>query len=148
MSAPIPTIRWKHLSICAKQSELVFTYILGSKELYAPEPRYPEKLYGRGLTGTVVKCENEWVKIHLDIDRDSSNTKTEGDLYAFPWQPDTGNLMYCMPEKDTIVTLYIGGSNEGEAIAVHSLRKGTEKDTDKPEGKTYFILKNEKGITF
>ena len=171
----------KSLSICAKraemeQSELVFTYILGSRELYAPEPRYPEKLHGRSLAGTVVKCENETVKIQLDIDRDSGNTKTEGDLYAFPWQPDTGNLMYCMPEKDTMVTLYIGGSNEGEAIAVHSLRKGTEKDTDKPEnrylttkdqkrmflkpkelgysledkeeGKTHFILKDEKGITF
>ena len=175
------TYRGKNLYICAKRarmdrSELVFTYVLGSRELYAPEPRHHEKLHGRSLNGTVVKCENETVKIQLDIDRNSENTKAEEELYAFPWQPDTGNLMYCMPEKDTIVTLYIGSINEGEAIAIHSLRNGKEKNIGKPEnrylttkdkkrmflkakemgysledkveGKTHFILKDENGITF
>ena len=54
--------------ICAKRAEMegaqiVFTYVLGSKELYAPEPKYNLNLHGRCLKGKVVKCENETVKM-------------------------------------------------------------------------------------
>ncbi|MBD5135755.1 MAG: hypothetical protein HDT39_07320 [Lachnospiraceae bacterium] len=43
---------------------------------------------------------------------ESGSTKPESELYRFNWQPETGNLMYCMPEKDTVVSLYVGGVDD------------------------------------
>ena len=175
------SFRRKNMVICAKRAEMegaqiVFTYVLGSKELYAPEPKYNLNLHGRCLEGKVVKCENETVKMQLDIDVESVSTKPESELYRFNWQPETGNLMYCMPEKDTVVSLYVGGVDEGEAIVINSLRKDKGRDIDDPEkryltsldkkrmfikkkeigfsmedkdeGKTYFSLNDDKGGIF
>ncbi|MDE5781639.1 MAG: hypothetical protein K2I03_09230 [Lachnospiraceae bacterium] len=157
-------------------AQIVFTYVLGSKELYAPEPQYNLNLHGRCLEGKVVKCENEMVKMQLYIDVESGSTKPESELYRFNWQLETGNLMYCMPEKDTVVSLYVGGVDEGEAIVINSLRKDKGRDIDDPEkryltsldkkrmfikkkeigfsmedkdeGKTYFSLNDDKGGIF
>ncbi|MBD5135752.1 MAG: TNT domain-containing protein [Lachnospiraceae bacterium] len=175
------SFRRKNMVICAKRAEMegaqiVFTYVLGSKELYAPEPKYNMNLHGRCLEGKVVKCENETVKMQLDIDVKSESEKPESELYRFNWQPETGNLMYCMPEKDTVVSLYVGGVDEGEAIVINSLRKDKGRDIDDPEkryltsldkkrmfikkkeigfsmedkdeGKTYFSLNDDKGGIF
>ncbi|MBD5135767.1 MAG: hypothetical protein HDT39_07380 [Lachnospiraceae bacterium] len=154
------TYNGKSMVICAKRAEtegsqIVFTYVLGSEELYSPEKTYNHMLHGRCLEGKVVKCENERVKMQLDIDTESGNTKPEGELYWFNWQPETGNLMYCMPEKDTVVSLYVGGTDEGEAIVINSLRKDKGKDIDDPERryltsidkKRMLIKKKEKGFS-
>lgn len=75
-------------------------------------------LPGVSLSGTVLERKQEFVKLHLDIDREQDQEKA----YLFPWKPETGNIMYCMPETGTRVYLYIGGPEEGEALAVSSIR--------------------------
>ncbi len=127
--------------------ELVFKYVIGQSNLYALEPVYNKSLLGRCLEGKVEKCENETVKLHLDIDKEAKKTKSESELYKFPWQPETGNLMYCMPEKDTVVSLYIGSIDEGDAIVINNLRKDKGKEIDKPDNR-YFTTADGKRLFY
>ena len=117
------------------KGEIVFVYVVADEMKYAPNPIYNEKLHGASLKGKVVKCENENVKLQLFIDEEADKTKREGEMYWFPWQPEIGNLMYCMPEKDTIVSLYIGSKNEGEAIVINSIRDSKSKEITEPNNK-------------
>ncbi|MBQ3545171.1 MAG: hypothetical protein IJA34_09320 [Lachnospiraceae bacterium] len=60
-----------------------------------------------------------------------------------------------MPEKDTVVSLYIGTSDEGKAIVINNLRKDKGKEIDKPdnryfttsEGKRLYYNKKEIGFS-
>lgn len=137
------------------EGELVFKYVIGQSNLYALTPSYNKKLLGHCLEGKVEKCEDETVKLQLDIDKEAKKVKSEGELYKFPWQPETGNLMYCMPEKDTVVSLYIGSIDEGDAVVINNLRKGKGRELDKPDnryftaadGKRLFYKKDEIGFS-
>lgn len=150
----------KSMVICSKRArmegaQIVFTYVLGSKELFSAAPEYNIKMHGKCFEGKVVKCENERVKIQLDIDAESGNIKSEDKLYWFNWQPETGNLMYCMPEKDTVVSLYVGGTDEGDAIVINSLRKEKGRNIDRPskryltslDKKRMFLKQKEMGFS-
>ena len=133
-------------TICSKKvktegAQLVFIYEAGSEKLYSLEPIYNEKLHGRCLEGKVVKTRDEYIKLQLDIDKEK---KSEGDLYEFKWKPDIGNLMYTMPEKDTVVSLYIGGIDEGDAIVINALRKKDGKDIENPDNKYYTTAKGKR----
>ncbi|MBQ3544178.1 MAG: hypothetical protein IJA34_04235 [Lachnospiraceae bacterium] len=135
--------------------ELVFKYVIADTNLYSPTPFYNKKLHGRCLEGKVVKCENEDIKLQLTIDVEAEKEKCEKDLFFFPWQPETGNLMYCMPEEGTMVSLYIGAKDEGEAIVINNLRKNKGTDTDNPQnryftsadGKRMYYKKDEIGFS-
>lgn len=137
------------------KGELVFTYVIGDPKIYAQRPSYNRKLHGRCLEGKVVKCENENIKLQLDIDKNADKVKSESDLFFFPWQPEIGNLVYTMPEKDTVVSLYVGEKDEGNAIVINNLRKNKGKDIDKPEnryfttdsGKRMYYAKDEMGFS-
>lgn len=167
------------LTICGKRAklikdEIIFTYRLGREKAMGMSFHYNEKLQGRMLEGTVLSTREELVKISLDIDDVSSSGKE----YEYEWIPETGNIMYCMPEKGTRAALYVGGADERTAWAVHNIRTNGEtcKDTqdyekryfttapkkryflkkketgfsteDKDDGKIMFALQDEKGICF
>lgn len=167
------------LTICSKRAKLVkdeilFTYRLGKGKAMGMPLHYNEKLQGRVLEGTVLSTKRELVKISLDIDDISGRGKE----YEYEWIPETGNIMYCMPEKGTRAALYIGGADERTAWVIHNIRTNGEtcRDTqdyekryfttelkkryflkkketgfsteDKDEGKIMFVLQDEKGICF
>lgn len=124
--------RGKSYNICSKVvkmelAQLIFVYEAGTDKLYGLEPIYNELLMGRCLEGKVEKTESDYIKLNLDIDKEK---KSESELYSFKWIPETSNVMYSMPEKDTVVSLYIGGCDEGDAIVVNALRR-------KEKGKKY-----------
>ena len=132
---------------------VVFIYEAGTDKLYGLEPIYNEKLHGRCLEGKVVKTNKEYIKMHLDIDKEK---KPESELYEFKWMPETGNIMYAMPEKDTVVSLYVGGTDEGDAIVINALRKNENgKEYEKNENKYFttangmrmYVAKEEVGFT-
>ena len=132
---------------------VVFIYEAGTDKLYGLEPIYNEKLHGRCLEGKVVKTNKEYIKMHLDIDKEK---KPESELYEFKWMPETGNIMYAMPEKDTVVSLYVGGIDEGDAIVINALRKNEKgKEYEKNENKYFttasgmrmYVAKEEVGFT-
>lgn len=136
-----------NLIICTKKAamdkgEIVFTYDVRKEKGNYAQPIYNRLLEGRALEGKVVKAENETLKIQLDIDEEK---KAESELFAFPWKPDTGDILYAMPEKDSVVTLYISENDEGDAIVINTLYREEKKDRDNPPDR-YFTTKENKRL--
>lgn len=124
-----------------KYGELIFTYILKRNECNSPM-LYQSKFAGLGLKGTVLDTKKELVKIALDIDGGKS---TGG--YYYNWYPETGNVLYVMPEKGAKIVLYFGSVDEREGFVIHCLpniikdRKHTERCLELTNGGTIDILK-------
>lgn len=93
--------------------ELIFTYLLGQKGMAAEKPYKNKKMIGLSLNGTVKSTSQEQVQILLDID----NGKDTGS-YPFPWRPESGNIMYCMPRRSEPVRRYFSKMEMG-AVRLH-----------------------------
>ena len=98
--------------------EVIFTYRLGSPGLGWNVRRYNPLFSGLTLLGEVLETERETLKLKLDIDEGWE----PGGSFPYTWRPETGNLMYCMPQMGTRVSLYIPGWDEQEAMAIHCVR--------------------------
>ena len=101
--------------------ELIFTYLLGQKGMAAEKPYKNKKMIGLSLNGTVKSTSQEQVQILLDID----NGKDTGS-YPFPWRPESGNIMYCMPKVGTRASLFLQNGDGSSAIALTSPRENGE----------------------
>ena len=125
------------------RGRIVFTYRIGKKPLYTAKRIRNYDIVGRSITGTVLKTDRQTVKIHLDIDENQD----EATAYPYVWAPDSGNIMYCMPQIGTKVALYFGDTDDVPATLVHCIR--TNGDTceafSKPQVKS-FITEANKGI--
>lgn len=102
------------------ESALKYKYILANKQYIDKKPYENINLKGISLKGTAIAVEKEQIKIHLQID----NSQETGDAYWFPYLPDTGNIMYCMPEIGDVVCLYMGCGWERDAVATNCSREG------------------------
>ncbi|MCM1425637.1 MAG: hypothetical protein NC118_03450 [Eubacterium sp.] len=103
------------------KSTLQYTYILADRKYLDKKPYENINLKGISLKGTAIAVEKEQIKIHLQID---DSQKTE-EAYWFPYLPETGNIMYCMPEIGDMVCLYMGCGWEQNAIAINCNREGS-----------------------
>ncbi len=117
------TFKSKNLVICEKHAcmehgHLVFSYHIGRDTIAGTKKTYNEKITGMSLLGTVLETQGQNVKIQLDIDKQQSKAAA----YPYPWAPATGNLMYCMPQVGTRVSLYFGNHDEHSAKAVNCVR--------------------------
>jgi len=118
----------KKLRVCSKKGILqkglmYFNYILSTDSWTWREKIYHPLFPGISLKATVLQCRQEYVRLHLDIDPVQDRERA----YFFLWKPETGNLMYCMPEVGTKVYLNIAAREEGDAYAVNCIRlNGTE----------------------
>ena len=143
--------------ICQKTAEMVngelkFTYILAKKAFIYNRKYYNEKIIGQCLQGTVLKVENETIKIHLDIDKEQE----EKTAYFYDWVPSTGNLFYCMPKVGTKVSLYICNRDEQSAKAINCVRTNGENCSElqnynnryftSEHNKRIYLLPDEMGI--
>ena len=84
-----------------EKGEICFCYMIGAKGLEKAKIQKNRKIVGASLRGTVLDV-NTKVKIHLDIDKEQDKDTA----YEYEWSPLSGNLMYCMPEVGTRVSLY------------------------------------------
>ena len=115
------TYEGRELTVSRKKTELVrgeviFTYRLaGSSYTWVP---WEDNLdyTGMSFVGPIVGTQGEQVEVAFDIDQ----TAAGGNRYGFA--PATGNLMYCMPQKGTKTSLYIGNGNEAQGIATGCIR--------------------------
>ncbi len=88
------------------------------------------------FVGSIVGTQGEQVEVAFDIDK----TAAGGNRYGFA--PATGNLMYCMPQKGTKTSLYIGNGDEAQGIATGCIRtngsicEGTEVQRRKVSGQS------------
>jgi hypothetical protein len=125
--------------IRSSHSVVVFDYKLGklhSNDLI----RYGASIQGCSIRGKVLEIKNEKIKIHLDIDREQ-NMKT---AYLYPYKPETGNIMYSMPEKGEYAELYFPNEFEENAFIIHGRKteencKNTTKFLRTPYGKSLNI---------
>lgn len=47
------------------------------------------------LSAMVLDVKEEQIKVKFDVDKEQSIESA----YWYPWEPDMGNLLYCMPAK-------------------------------------------------
>ena len=115
------TYEGRELTVSRKKTELVrgeviFTYRLaGSSYTWVPWEDNPDYT-GMSFVESIVGTQGEQVEVAFDIDQ----TAAGGNRYGFA--PATGNLMYCMPQKGTKTSLYIGNGNEAQGIATGCIR--------------------------
>lgn len=103
---------------CVFHDELIFTYTLGSESVLDQTIQYNRAISGCDLLGKVTAISGETLKIALEMDGNE-----ECGEYWFPWRPETGNIMYAMPEIGSPVLLTIPGNDERCAIANSCLHK-------------------------
>lgn len=113
--------------ICEKHAKLekgllLFTYRLATKEYLGSKVLYNPQIQGASLCGTVLATTEEHLQVHLDIDA----AQPPGDAYWYSWKPETGNLMYDMPQVGTKVNLYIPMHDERSGICVECVRENGE----------------------
>ena len=101
-----------------ERGELLFTYRLGKPGLGYGRKQYNDKISGMTALGEVLSTERETVRLKLDIDEGWN----PGGPYPYTWRPETGNMMYCMPQVGTRVSLYFPNYDEQAAIAVNCVR--------------------------
>lgn len=118
----------KYLRICEKfgeikNGELLFRYVL-STSLYSSRHAYHNgKLKGKEMIGKVIDTKGEWVKILAETEVFEENELS----FYYKWMPETGNLLYCMPEIGTYVTLYFCNKSEMSGICINCVRKNKEE---------------------
>ena len=113
--------------------EVIFTYRLaGNGYTWVPWEDNPDYT-GMSFVGSIVGTQGEQVEVAFDIDK----TAAGGNRYGFA--PATGNLMYCMPQKGTKTSLYIGNGDEAQGIATGCIRTNgsTCEGTGSPEKKSF-----------
>lgn len=107
-----------------KNGMLETQFLLGRiKDWEIPSVCNPH-LHGISLCGTVLHRKKEWIKLWLDIDHEQA----ERDAYWYPYLPDTGNILYAMPEKGVEMALYFPNDREKDGIVTHSF---SEKEQEK-----------------
>ena len=115
------TYEGRELLVSRKKTELaggevIFTYRLaGNSYTWVPWEDNPDYT-GMPFVGSIVGTQGEQVEVAFDIDK----TAAGGNRYGFA--PATGNLMYCMPQKGTKTSLYIGNGDEAQGIATGCIR--------------------------
>lgn len=92
---------------------------LAEKDFYTTDLAYNPYLKGLSLTGKVMKREKERIKVHLDIDEEQNMESA----YYYPWMPEHGNLVYCMPEEGNVIRLFVAGLDERNAIGIDCVRQ-------------------------
>ncbi len=135
-----------------KNSVLEFEYIVSGRLFLSVPTAYRRGFAGLTVLGKILCTDGENVKLHLAIDTDQ-NAAT---AYFYQWVPDTGSVMYCMPEKGTTVSLYFPDEDERNAIAVSCIRENGAKcqamtDTEmknfaNPTGKQLYLHPEETGL--
>ena len=105
-------------NLCFKQELLEMEYVLGSEYNCGIAYHDNSKLKGISLTGIVLWTGAEKIKLHLSIDEDQKIKEA----YEYCYMPNTGNIMYSMPEKGATASLYFPNSSEASGIVINAIR--------------------------
>ena len=114
-----------------KDQELKYTYKYGAKGNQKTPIEYNEQITGMTLLGEVEKTDKEEVNINLRIDKGKKGQ------YPYPFRPETGNMLYNMPQKGTTVSLYMPNHDERFAMIINSIRQNTSQDMTDPSKRTF-----------
>lgn len=117
-------------------SELIYSYTLGQEVLQRVRRIYNTNFIGHTILGTVIETEAETVKLHLNLSDEPGDDST---AFPYEWTPESGNIMYCMPQKGTIASLYFSDFDEASGAVVNCIRKNgaTSKHMENTSNKRF-----------
>ena len=119
---------------------LRFCYTVSREGAFGME-RYGNPLHaGLLLPATVLDRKDEQVKVQFDMDR----VQREEDAFWYPWRPDAGNLMYCMPEKGEKVYIHLGDCDGKQARAVCGVHGNGAGNPEMKSSDRYFTTAEQK----
>lgn len=130
----------KHIIL--KNGILLYMYILACSTYFKIPLKYNSQFKGLSLKGEVLDRKEEYLKLHLDID----NKRDVNNMYWFPWKPETGNGIYCMPEIGTKVSLYFESNDEKNAYCINCFRNSNIKGKFFEPDKRYLITNQGKEL--
>lgn len=140
-------VKWKGLlyavvekSCSLDKGLLCFRYTLTSKEAFAAKRYESTHAVGRLLAARVLETKDEQVKVKFDIDK----AQPIEEAYWYPWRPEAGNLMYCMPEAGELVYIHLGDYSEKEARAVYGVHGNGEGHPEMLAAHRYFTTADNK----
>ena len=126
------------------KGELIFNF-QGVERSYIEDMIYQlenENITGLSLMGEIKKHKDGKVYLRLDID------KKEPD-YGFEWYPETGNVLYAVPDVGEKAQLYIAGMDTGDMYVVRTLgSKGSDENKKQLEVGKKSLNFSKEGISF
>jgi len=119
------------ISLSLVKAAIKVVYTLCAKKAITTAKFYNRAITGLALDGTVLKAEDDNVKLHLDIDEKQDEDKAHLFSYATGYSAEGHTGWYVMPEEDDKVQLLFPSEDEKFAYAASSVRQeGTDKTTD------------------
>jgi len=118
--------------ICKKEAEIVneelrYEYILACSEYIKVQQIFNNRFVGCTILGEVQNANKEEIELKLILENEKKHAK----YFGYPWKPEAGNMFYCLPEKNAIVSLYFPNNDEKQAMAVNCVRRESEGSYDK-----------------
>ena len=125
-----------------KNGLLVYSCMLRPLSCSGRQPVSNSKIKGISIKGTVIDVGEGCVRLWLDMDI----RQEVWEAYWYEWQPETGNIFYCMPEVGARAYLHIWGKDESRAAAtecLHTCYRGSQ-DRQNPANRSLLLAAREK----
>lgn len=114
----------KHVELIGEVLQFQYT-IMKKKAFYTPR-QYNEYFVGHTILGKVIDTKQETLMLDLCL-KDENHLCPNG--YYYNWKPETGNLVYCMPQVGSLVSLYFSDNKESSASVINCIRVNGEYST-------------------
>ncbi len=140
-------VKWEGLTLtvtekscCLEKGLLCFRYVLAAKGGFFTGRYENPDAYDRLLPARVLDKKEEKIKVQFDIDK----FQAVEEAYWYPWEPDMGNLVYCMPEKGEKVFVHLGGRFGEQARAVCCVHGNGEGHPEMKPADRFFTTADQK----
>ena len=126
------------------KGELIFNF-QGVERSCIEDMIYPlenENMIGLSLMGKIKRYKDGKVYLRLDIDKKEPE-------YGFDWYPETGNVLYAIPDEGEKAQLYIAGMDTGDMYVVRTFSsKGSDENKKQLEVGKKSLNFSKEGISF
>lgn len=146
---PGDRIAWEGRSLSVKTKEcrlerglLQFYYTLSDREGLRADRYDNPYMTGLLLPAEVLDTQAEQVRVRFDMDREQDPERA----FWYPWRPDMGNLVYCMPEKGERVYIHLGAAQGAEDRAVCGVHKNGDGNGEMSPSCRYLTTKDRKRL--
>lgn len=126
-------------NLILKGSDLLSIYELKLERNIKQEILYNNAIVGQVIQGTVIKVDNDKMKVHLDIDDEQEESKAYLYNFGSNYTTEGSTGWYVMPEIDSKVELYIPTKNEGDAYLRKVLRQDGMENTSIQDPSTKYL---------
>ena len=119
---------------------LWFSYTTAKKEALEVKACHNLPFTPRRLPATVLERKGELVRVKFDMDMQQDRDRA----YWYPWNPVSGNLLYCMPEVGERIYIELENVKGSRARAVEGIRQNGEGNPELFPARRLFTTKDKK----